>query len=233
MISAATTFAILAICLTLLPWAMAEEFFHQRPEQHKSFPGWQEPGLWRPRWIIDREFTDTNGTVTNRDRLYIRLKSDRTVERLDTKPRPLLQWRKHSLEKKHKTQKKGGLFETGEEEVKSSRDELVEAREEREELFNVDGTWWWTDDFPLPTGRVKFETREGKNAERIRHETRLSWGTLDGYAAKFRVGEIVKFRGLQRKGGEDVPIGAYSVGTFTARVNPHRPLVSKDFLAFQ
>eukprot|EP00981_Chlorochromonas_danica_P014787 scaffold8807_cov149-Ochromonas_danica.AAC.2 len=55
----------------------------------------------------------------------------------------------------------------------------------------------------------------------------------DEYAAKFRVGEIVKFRGLQRKGGEDVPIGAYSVGTFTARVNPHRPLVSKDFSAFQ
>ncbi len=38
----------------------ADEFFHQRPDTHKSSPGWQEPGLWRPKWIVEREFFAAN-----------------------------------------------------------------------------------------------------------------------------------------------------------------------------
>lgn len=84
---------------------------------------------------------------------------------------------------------------------------------------------------PPTTARVKIETREGENGERIRHETRCEWGKLDGYAAKFRTGLISKYKGVKSVNG--VPIGSYKAGIFTIRSNVHRPLVSKEFQAFQ
>lgn len=49
------------------------------------------------------------------------------------------------------------------------------------------------------------------------------------------MGKILKFKGIKqdKKSGDDIPIGEYEVGKFVMRANVHRPLVSKDFLAFQ
>ena len=199
-----------------------EEFFHQRPDQHKSLPGWQEPGLWRPKWVMDRKFQDKKS-----DRIYFKMKSDRTIHVYRNRDRPLFEW----MKKTSKDVEKKKLFETGSEQ---QLDTIVQAKAlqaEQQALYNADGTWWWADESPLPTGKVKIELKEPDNGERIRHETRCDWGKVDGYAARFRTGRIYRFKGV--KSAEDIPLTTYLAGSFTIRANVHRPLVSKDFLAFQ
>ena len=52
---------------------------------------------------------------------------------------------------------------------------------------------------------------------------------LDGYAARFKVGKIFKYKMTEA----GVPLGTYQAGSFILRVNTHRPLVGKEFLAFE
>ena len=215
---------LLALCLLLLCLASGNNFFHQVPEQHKLAPGWQEPGLWRPKWIMDRVFTSNDGKILKKDRVYFKLKSDRTMKIYTTKSRPLLEIGK----KNNNKNKKKKLFETGKEKMASLEDQYKSMKSD-ESQFTIDGTWWWQDASPLPQGKVKLETREGANKEKIRHDTRCDWGKLDGYAANFRIGKIFKYK-LSESG---VPLGDFQVGSFTIRVNPHRPLVTKEYVAFQ
>ena len=91
----------------------------------------------------------------------------------------------------------------------------------------VEGTWWWKDEVPLPQGHVKLETRNGE--EMLLHDIRCDWGALDPYAAKFRRGKILRYifndRGL--------PLQTQECGTFTIRASPHRPMLARDFIAFE
>lgn len=67
---------VLSVMLALalvLGRAGAYDFFHQSPEQHKLTPGWQEPGLWRPRWIMDRVFYNDEGEEEHRDRIHFKV----------------------------------------------------------------------------------------------------------------------------------------------------------------
>lgn len=126
-------------------------------------------------------------------------------------------------------EKKKKLFESGDEDSASLKQQY-ESNKADDSFFDVDGTWWWQDGAPLNQGKVKLETRELKGAderEKIRHDVRCDWGTLDGYVPKFREGKILKY-----KFEAGIPM-ANDAGTFTIKVSPHRPLVSKDFLAFQ
>jgi len=189
---------------------------------------------------MDREFTSAepseSKTVT-RDRLYFRLKSDRTVKIYSQKSRPFIEWRKKTPKDE---EKKKRLFEETDgtsskedepnaEEVKSKQ--IKAFKTDQEALYDADGAWWWAEDVPPTTAKVKIETREGEKGERIRHETRCEWGKLDGYAAKFRKGVIMKYKGVNSVNG--LPLGSYQAGTFIIRPTVHRPLVGKDFQAFQ
>ncbi len=213
---------------------VATDFFHQAPEQHKLTTGWQEPGLWRPKWIMYRSFeavpTDSGNSDKQpgkvyRDKICFRMKNDRTLKLYNTKNRPFLEIMKPPIA----SEKKSKLFETGDEEVLSIKEKWEKSMAESELEEENDGTWWFQDAAPLNQGIVKIETREGEDAERIRHDIRCEWGTLDGYAAKFRTGKILKYKMTDA----GVPLGTYPVGTFTIRVSPHRPLVSKEFIAFE
>jgi len=82
---------------------------------------------------------------------------------------------------------------------------------------------------PIKMGKVKLETREGPNEEKILHECKCEWGKLDSYAAKFKIGKISKYKTTET----GVPLGTQPVGNFIIGVSPHRPLVSKEFTAFQ
>ena len=75
----------------------------------------------------------------------------------------------------------------------------------------------------------KLEIELYENDKRTRHECRFRWGKLDGYAPLFREGKIMKYK--QSAGG--LPLGTRDVGTFIIKVSPHRPIISKDFLAYQ
>lgn len=208
---------------------MGAEFMHQRPDQHKSFPGWQEPGLWRPKWVMEREFYATEGCKAYKDRLYLKLKPDRTVYLYGPRKRPLLEIFKKVTTKV--AEKKKSLFEKGTEGAPDKSEELTSYHEMQKELYSADGSWSFTDEAPLPSAKIQIETKEGTDRSRVRHESRCEWGTMDGYAAKFKRGRIYKFKGVQK--GSDIPLGKYVAGTFTIRANGQRPLVSKDFLAFQ
>mmetsp|Transcript_10619 Transcript_10619/g.17871 ORF Transcript_10619/g.17871 Transcript_10619/m.17871 type:complete len:221 (-) Transcript_10619:115-777(-) len=208
---------LFAVCMA------KEDFFHQRPDQHKSYPGWQEPGLWRPRWIMDREFEATETSEASRDRLYFKMKSDRTVEFSNRRTRPWLQLRKSASKRATRS---GGDIDMMDRDAELERYERFQ-----NELYNAQGTWSFVDETPRPTGKVTIETREGSKIERVRHEGRCEWGNLDGYAAKFRRGKIYKYKGEQS--GSGIPLGKYAAGTFTMRANIHRPLVAKDFISFQ
>jgi hypothetical protein len=129
----------------------SEEFMHQRPDQQKSSPGWQEPGLWRPKWVMEREFVEQRGNgseVVSRDRLYFRLKSDRTVKIFSRKSRPLLEWRRKAPREEEKKKKLfeapgGGDKDSKQEEVSQAK-QLQTFRAEQEALFESDGAWYAT-----------------------------------------------------------------------------------------
>ena len=206
----------------------AADFFHQAPDQYKLSPGWQEPGFWRPKFIMERVFTTADGVPTHTDRVYFKLKPDRTMKVFRSERRPLLElFKKPSAD----VEKKKKLFESGDEETASFK-EQVQNQKTDDAFFEVDGTWWWQDAAPLNQGKVKLETREGRRGtserEKLLHNVRCDWGTLDSYVPKFREGKILKY-----KVEAGLPLGTVNAGTFTVKVSPHRPLVSKDFMAFQ
>ena len=81
---------LFVLVLAMLALGLAE-FHHQSPEQFKLSMGWQEPGLWRPRWVMDRVFESTkeDGSVERTtDRLYFKMKSDRTMKIYKREDRP-------------------------------------------------------------------------------------------------------------------------------------------------
>lgn len=208
----------------------ATKFLHQRPDQHKSYPGWQEPGLWRPKWVLEREFAATETTPAFKDRLYLKLKPDRTISICNSHKRPWFQWLKKPSKSGDNAKK--SLFESN---VNNKMppsalpEEIIQ-----NEMYNADGTWSFADEAPMPTGKVILETKERQadgSIVRIRHECRCDWGVMDDYAAKFRRGRLFKYKGVQR--GSDIPLGKYAAGTFILKANAQRPLVSKDFQAFQ
>ena len=224
-------FYILAIFI-LFQCFLAKEFLHQRPDQHKSYPGWQEPGLWRPKWVMIRNFDATETTPAYTDKLYMKLKPDRTISIQNSRKRPWLQILNKGLSSKVEPTKKS-LFESSIEKAAAAKPSILEEVDEGS-MFNTQGTWSFTDETPIPTGSVVIETKEQTKegtAIRIRHECRCDWGKLDEYAMKFRRGRIFKYRGAQK--GSDIPLGKYKAGTFILKANAQRPLVSKDFQAFQ
>jgi hypothetical protein len=221
---------IATLLLTILSVTNGDQdFFHQTPDQYKLSPGWQEPGFWRPKFIMDRVFTSPDGTPEYEDRIYFKLKPDRTMKIYRSSSRPKFELFKKAAEGEKKKKK---LFESGDEEVESFEEQYRKQKQEQDDsFFEVDGTWWWQDAAPLNQGRVKLETREEDadgEPEKILFQTRCDWGTMDSYAPKFREGKISKYK-LEA----GLPIGSVPAGTFTIRVTPHRPLVSKDFMAFQ
>jgi hypothetical protein len=220
--------AIVLILSFLIVSQCGEDFFHQAPDQFKLSPGWQEPGFWRPKFIMDRVYTDADGNVEKTDRITFKLKPDRTMKIFQSKGRPFLEIFKKS-QGGEREEKKRNLFEGGTEEMTSFEKQMKE-RETDENYFGIDGTWWWQDSAPLAQGKVKLETREGKGEqqEKIRHDVRCDWGQLDSYVPKFREGKLLKY-----KVEAGIPVGTYPAGTFTIKVSPHRPLVSKEYLAYQ
>jgi len=253
MIAKVTLIVLLAVMCII--WGEAgsvggsAEFHHQAPDQHKLSPGWQEPGLWRPRWVMDRTFDATEeGHPAREDRIYFKLKSDRTMKIVDPRNRPVLE----VFKPKTVIEKKKRLFESEDEQenadgsadgdaqdkVASSSSSSTSNRKRtitKESDFDlaseeIDGTWWWQDAAPLKGAKVKLETREGKEKEeRIMHDGFCEWGVLDGYAARFKVGKILKYKMTE----SGVPLGSQQAGSFILRVNTHRPLVGKEFLAFE
>jgi len=204
------------------------DFFHQAADQYKLSPGWQEPGFWRPKFIMERVYVNSaDGTPTHTDRVYFKLKPDRTMKVYRSSNRPFFEMFKKQSDTAEKKKK---LFESGDEEIGSMK-EQYDAQKSDDTFYDVDGTWWWQDGAPLNQGKVVIETREGKGSserEKIRHDVRCDWGILDSYVPKFREGKILKY-----KVEAGIPISTVNVGTFTIKVSPHRPMVGKDFLAFQ
>ena len=229
------------VCLSVVFLAalgvVRAEFHHQSPEQYKLSLGWQEPGLWRPRWVMDRVFEDSDGNTVKTDRLYFKMKNDRTIKVYRQSRRPFVELFKKGNDENEEKKKK--LFESGDEALDSAEEQFKKKKVESTSAFyDVDGTWWWQDAAPLNGGKVKIETKEGVEPvdgepegmkEKIMHDVNIVWGALDGYAAKFRKGKILKYRMTDA----GVPIGTIPSGHFKVRVVTHRPLVSKDFMAFQ
>ena len=95
---------------------------------------------------MDREFynstddsTSTNikPTVISRDRLYFRLKNDRTIQLYNQlKKRPLIEWGRKEMMVREKSR---NLFETGKEITPDSLDEAKNFLMQQEEMLNIDG----------------------------------------------------------------------------------------------
>ena len=213
--------ALAIICLT-----NAEDYHHQSSIVYQLSPGWQEPGLWRPKWIMERSFDATKDKPAYRDRLYFKLRADKAVVVYRSEARPQIEIGQPPKKPKKIKQ----LFETGLEQKKSLEDQMKEIQKESEQMRDEDGAWMWSNAQPVTQGGViKIETKEGPLKEKIRHDGRFLWGKVDQYAAQFRSGKMYKYK-ITKQG---IPTGDYKVGTYSIHVSPHRPLVSRDFLAFQ
>lgn len=221
---------VLAVLLSIYATlsSSSADFHHQLPDQHKYTQGWQEPGLWRPKWIMDRYFDAREDSPAYRDRICFRLKNDKKVKIIKTSQRPFLEIGKLN----RGDAKKKMLFETPSESNKENEIESSSGASDFEDL-PADGKWLWQAATPLPDqAKVKIETFEGN--DKISHEARCEWGKLDGYAAKFKRGKISRSRSSEITGKAGaLPLGQYHAGSFVIRVSTHRPMVSRDFLAFQ
>lgn len=186
--------------------------------------GWQEPGFWRSKWVMEREFDSEEDAKLYPAKIYFKMKNDKSIKIFNTKQRP-----RFELFKPKKTiEKKKKLFETGDEKVVTAEEHYATRKSDPIEQ-PIDGAWTWADAAPLNQAKVTIETIEGESKDKIRHDCRCDWGKLDGYAPLFRPGKIVKYK--LTPGG--LPVGQYIAGSFTIKVSPHRPLLSKEFLAFQ
>jgi hypothetical protein len=178
--------------------------------------------------VLERDFPATETSKAYRDRLYVKLKPDRTIDIINSRKRPLLQIFK-GRSARQDTEKKT-LFESGTESITND----APTADVQESIYEAEGTWAFTDESPMPTAKVILETRERQQdgtIARIRHECRCEWGRADDYAAKFRRGKVFKYKGVRR--GSDIPLGKYAAGTFLLRANAQRPLIGKEFQAFQ
>lgn len=261
---AAVMLKMLCVCFALLRVCQAmSDYHHMQADQHKLQPGWQEPGLWRPRWVMDRVFqTERDGEMVEekRDRIYFKMKADRTMKIYKQSSRPRFEWFKPITEATRKKK----LFETGKERFRSVEEQFRSQDKDQEQLFQIDGAWNWEDAAPLEGAKVQLESREelphmeeegkqeqggrgmlarmreavglpaaagadsdssGRKREKILHEAQATWGALDGYAAKFRRGKMVKYKVTP----EGVPLGTTPAGFFKIRVCTHRPILGKDF----
>ena len=90
-------------------------------DQHKFNKGWQEPGLWRPKWIVERYFEDEEGNFVMKDKFRVQLKSDKSIKIYRSSSRPWLEIFKRKDESQ-KTQRKKKLFETGDEMQNESKE---------------------------------------------------------------------------------------------------------------
>lgn len=204
---------------------------HSAKDTHKTQVGWQEPGLWRPKFAMDRTFSVPIGSnpKPHNDRIYLRLKNDRTVKLFTTRNRPFLEWRKKAENKKMSSRK---LFETNDEDEEEASAKSRRGRGggsmEREDKDR--GTWWWKDLSPLKQGLVKIELKDSVDDGYVySHEVYCDWGKLDPYVAKFKRGKILRYR----RNEAGLPGKAEEVGAFFMRVSPHRPMLSKEYLAFE
>ena len=168
---------------------------------------------------MEREFDDEEDEKKYPKKVAFKMKQDKSIVVFKETKRP----RFELFKKKKESEKKKKLFETGDEKVLTKQEQFRAARKAKE-VFEIDGAWSWVVD----GGKMTIETREGDD-EKVRHDCRVDWGTLDGYAPLFRPGKIVKYK-LTPAG---LPIGTYPAGTFSIKVSPHRPVVPKDFQAFQ
>jgi hypothetical protein len=275
--------------------ASQQPFLHLRPEQHKNFPGWQEPGLWRPKWIMDREFVSAKTGKVVRDRLFFKLKPDRTVQLFATHKRPWVQ-----MFKRRQSSKPSSLSDNEVAVQLDSVEDVKIFKSQLSELQSIDGTWSLEHKSNENSAHVVFELQEepihgghknilavplrklqkifylGRDKkgdtvdqetqrQRVRHEVSCTWGAMDGYAAKFQRGTVYRYHGqhisndraqpnlstsrAQKSASKfplsflfsglginkhvSVPLGKYPVGQFYMRANAQRPLVTKDYIAFQ
>jgi hypothetical protein len=212
--------------LSLLSMALAGDYFHQSSERYKLHAGWREPGLWRPKWIMERYFDATEDEAAKKDRVYFKMKANKLLKIFGMKSRPKVQL----FKTKESSQTTKKLFETGEEEVLSTEQKLQKRRQMDGKPVENDGSWWWQEQNGGLEGFVKIETREGEDGEeRIRHDILCDFGKVDGYSVKFRRGKIFKYEYTDM----GIPIKAYVAGSFIIKCNPHRPLISREFVAFQ
>jgi len=180
---------------------------------------------------MDRYFDEVDGIPAHKDRICFKLKNDRTMKIYNSKNRKLVEIFKGKTGDDNEDRKSKNIFESAE--VEDSEKSLANLRLKKKEISSkdeIEGTWWWQDLAPIANqGKVKLETREGPEGEKIRHDINCDWGKIDPYAAKFRKGKILKYKTTE----SGIPLGTEPVGTFFIRVTPHRPMVAKDFTAFQ
>lgn len=215
---------LIALCY-IQTFTLAADLIHRSQPVSGQFLGWQEPGLWRPKWIMDREIYSDDGKSNYRDRMYFKLKSNRTVQIY--KSNSILDWLKALL-----SGEKVGIFSKIEEKSQAKEDNNSESK--WVELYSSDGSWTYNPGPgppAPPTDQVVIESREGPDRIRIKYESRLKWGKSDPYSAFFRKGRIYNYKGCKK--GSDIPIGQYEVGRCMIRPTIHRPLLSKEFTAIQ
>ena len=231
----------LLLCPVTLNGAKDEEYFHVPVTDvmmdKVKYAGWQEPGIWRPKWYLYRNIVDSNDpSKVKTERLCIKFNSDRTLKIFRPEYRKLVDWRDPKTMAEEIKLNDSPNVPTSAEDVASAKD----------------GTWWWQDNKD-GTGSVKLEIKnkiprktritnsEGEISVEdedlglsnvMIHETTLTFGKLlDPYAVYFRDGFVSEYKDQKSKSG--LPVGTKKTGFFSIRANANRPLLSKEFLAFQ
>ena len=189
-------------------------FFHSQQYNNdlmKLGEGWMEPGLWRPNFILDRSYLgDGDGKVLS-DRIRIKLRQDKTLRLLNKHSRPKISFLWFG---RQATNRDIAIDESKQAGLPSSN--------------RIDGAWSFKDVMTANYGEVKFDILES-DGDRIRHETITRWGQLDGYAAKMRDGIMYKYKFTER----GIPLAPVPVGSFSVKVSPHRPILSRNFAPFE
>jgi hypothetical protein len=140
----------------------AADFYHQTSSDFNDEPQKIsfEPGFWRPRWIMDREFFGHSGEKTKKDRLYFKMCSDRTIRIFNPSSKKISDlWFKRRQDSKL-------VADLG---LNNSKEWAAAREQQLKSLFGADGSWSWSSEEISGIAEVRIETKEGPHRRPIVH----------------------------------------------------------------
>jgi hypothetical protein len=128
-------------------------YFHQLQENQQYIKGWNEPGLWRPKWIMERRFYATEDEKASTDKVVLRLNNDRSVTVYHQHDkRKFVDFGNGEVKEAKKKLFKKDLFEK--DDPTSGAQRFMRAAK----AHRSDGVWTWETYYPKPRAKVEIGT---------------------------------------------------------------------------
>jgi hypothetical protein len=231
------------------------EFFHVLPNNpmQKLNKGWQQPGLMRPKYIVTRRFSEQRCELVEGDNsrpkrslfnsLFRRVPygdSDVVPGFADKVRLRFMEDKSVLVYGRHRPWVSLAPFVDPRVSAAYTLASFLHNNQDQGRLNGMseilDGAWDCRSAFDAGRPDLQFDIHQhaSPNRRREHHFSTVSWddSQVDDMAATIMPGRIFTYQ-LNSWRGMPVPAGYKQIGSFSVKFSPHRPMVSKEFQAFQ